>query len=91
MAYLGVVPDYGGGEGGGLRLTDVNADSPAGKGGLKGGDVIIKFADIDVVDIQDLASGLRKYKAGRKIDIIVRRDDAERTFNITLGEPRSAP
>jgi hypothetical protein len=91
MAYLGVVPDYGGGDGNGLRLTDVNADSPANKGGLKGGDVIIKFADIEVADIQDLATGLRKYKAGQQVDIVVRRDDAERTFNITLGEPRRAP
>ena len=91
MAYLGVVPDYGGGPGNGLRLSDVNADSPAGKGGLKAGDVIIKFADIEVADIQDLAAGLRKYQAGQKVDIVVRRDDAEKTVNVTLGEPPRAP
>ncbi len=46
MLGLGVGPA-------GLPLTDVNADSPAGKGGLKAGDVIIKFGDIDVADIQE--------------------------------------
>jgi hypothetical protein len=89
MAYLGVVPDYAGGDGKGLPLTDINADSPAGKGGLKAGDVIIKFGDIEVADIQDLATGLRKYKAGQKVDIVVRRDDGELTFSVTLGEPTS--
>jgi S1-C subfamily serine protease len=89
MAYLGVVPDYAGGEDNGLLLTDVNVDSPAGKGGLKAGDVIIKIGDVDVVDIQDLATGLRKYKAGQKVDIVVRRDDGELTLKVTLGEPRS--
>jgi hypothetical protein len=89
MAYLGVVPDYAGGDGKGLQLTDVDADSPAGKGGLKAGDVIVKLGDIDVADIQDLATGLRKYKAGQEVDVVVRRDDGELTFNVTLGEPRS--
>ena len=46
MAYLGVVPDYAGGDGNGLRLTDVNADSPAGKGGLQAGDVIIRDGEV---------------------------------------------
>ncbi|MHC4402122.1 MAG: M20/M25/M40 family metallo-hydrolase [Planctomycetota bacterium] len=91
MAYLGVVPDYGAGDGNGLRLTDVNADSPASQGGLQAGDVIIKFGDIEVADIQDLADGLRKYKAGQKVEIVVRRDDDEKTCTVTLGEPRRAP
>ena len=74
----------------------VEIKKPLFKGGkktidVKAGDVIIKFGDIDVADIQDLAAGLRKFKAGQKVDIIVRRDDAERTSNITLGEPHSVP
>ncbi len=88
MAYLGVVPDYGATGGDGLRLTDVNADSPASRGGLQTGDFIIKFGDIEVTDIQGLAIGLRKFKAGKKVDIVVRRGDGEQTFSVTLGEPR---
>ena len=55
---------YGGTGGEGLRLTDVSADSPAAQGGLKAGDIITKFGEVEVVDIQGLADGLRKYKAG---------------------------
>jgi hypothetical protein len=89
MAYLGVVPDYSGVNEDGLRLADVSADSPAGKGGLLAGDVIVKFADIDVAGFRDLANGLRRYKAGQAVDIVVRRDDSERTLSVTLGEPGS--
>jgi hypothetical protein len=89
-AHLGVVPDFGGDQKG-LRLADVHADSPAGRAGLKAGDVIVKFAEIDVADIQDLATGLQKYKPGQKVDVVVRRDDAETTLTVTLGEPRGAP
>jgi len=88
MAYLGVVPDYAGGDGKGLRLTDINGDSPAGKAGLQPGDVITQFGDIEVADIYDLANGLRKYKAGQNVEITVRRDDDVKTLSVTLGEPR---
>ena len=89
MAYLGVVPDYAG-TGDGLRITDVNADSPAAKGGMKTGDVIIKFGDVTVADIEGLAAGLRKYKAGKKIKIVVKRGKEEKSLDVTLGRPRRA-
>jgi Zn-dependent M28 family amino/carboxypeptidase len=91
MAYLGVVPDYGGNSGDGLRLTDVAADSPAAQAGLEKNDVIVKIGDMQVTGIRDLADGLRKYKAGQTIDIVVIRDDDQRTFGTTLGEPRRDP
>lgn len=86
MAYLGIVPDYAGG-GDGLRITDVNADSPAAKGGLKPGDVIVKFGDVPVADIQGLAAGLRKYKAGNKVEVTVQRGKEKKTLSVTLGNP----
>jgi hypothetical protein len=91
MAYLGVVPDYAGADEKGLRLTEVNADSPASRAGLKVGDVIIKFGDIEVASVRDLATGLRQHKAGQKIAIVVLRDDSEMTLDVTLGEPRRDP
>ena len=86
MAYLGVVPDYSGNDKG-LRITDVNVDGPASKGGLKPGDVITKIGDISVVDIQGLAAGLRKYKPGVKVKIVVKRGEEEKTLEVTLGRP----
>ena len=85
---LGVVTDYGAEGGQGLKITDVSADSPAAQGGLKSGDVITKIGDVEVEGIEGLATGLRKYKAGQTIKIVVQRGDAEETFDVTLGEPR---
>ncbi len=87
MAYLGIVPDYAG-TGDGLRVTDVNKDSPAAAAGMKTGDFIIKIGEIDVPDIQGLANGLRKYKAGQKVDFVVRRGKEEKTLKVTLGQPK---
>ncbi|MEM7475549.1 MAG: M20/M25/M40 family metallo-hydrolase [Planctomycetota bacterium] len=85
MAYLGVVPDYSTEAADGLPLSEVNEDGPAAKGGLEAGDVITKIGDVPVADIQGLSSGLRKYKPGEKVDIIVTRGEEEKTFEITLG------
>ncbi|MEE2705470.1 MAG: M20/M25/M40 family metallo-hydrolase [Planctomycetota bacterium] len=86
MAYLGVVPDYAG-TNDGLRITDVNAESPAAKGGLKADDVIIKIGEITVADIQGLADGLRKYKSGTTVDIVVQRGKEKKSLKVTLGKP----
>lgn len=86
MAYLGIVPDYAGTTDG-LRVTDVNAGSPASTGGLKPGDVIIKFADLPVVDIQGLSTGLRKHKPGDEVKLVVKRDDKQLSLDVTLGKP----
>lgn len=87
MAYLGVVPDYSA-EVDGLKLTEVNAEGPAADGGLESGDVIIKIGDVAVADIQGLSTGLRKYKPGTEVEIVVKRGDEEKTLNVKLG---SAP
>lgn len=91
MAYLGAVPDYTATDVKGLRLTDISPDSPASKGGLKAGDVITKFGDIAVGDIQDLANALRKYKPGQKVKVVVRRGKEDVKVDVTLGQPRRRP
>jgi hypothetical protein len=88
MAYLGVVPDYTGSEQNGLRITDVNPESPASTGGLQAGDIITKIGEVTVADIQGLADGLRRYKAGEKVAIQVKRGEESKTVEVTLGEPK---
>ena len=90
VAYLGIVPDYTDGAGG-LRLSDVNEDSPADKAGLKKGDVIIKFGDLEVADFQGLRNGLRKFRAGQEVDVLVRRGEEEKTLPVKLGRPPRSP
>ncbi len=87
MSYLGVVPDYSA-EVEGLKLTEVNEEGPAADGGLESGDVITKIGDVAVADIQGLSAGLRKYKPGTEVEIVVKRGAEEKTLKVKLG---SAP
>ncbi len=86
MSYLGVVPNYSEDDGG-LQISEVNEDGPAAKGGLKAKDIITKIGDVAVADIQGLSAGLRKYKPGNKVKIVVKRGDEEKTLEVTLGRP----
>ncbi|MEM8670413.1 MAG: M20/M25/M40 family metallo-hydrolase [Planctomycetota bacterium] len=86
MAYIGIVPDYSENDGG-LRLTEVTEGGPAADAGLKADDIITKIGDTSVADIQGLTGGLRKYRPGQKVDIVVKRGDEELTLEVTLGRP----
>ena len=86
MAYLGVIPDYGA-EVNGLLITGTNQGSPAEKAGLKADDIITRFGEILVTDIQGLADALRTYKPGETIQVIVLREGKEITLTVTLGDP----
>ncbi|WP_435007686.1 M20/M25/M40 family metallo-hydrolase [Tundrisphaera lichenicola] len=83
-AYLGTVPDYGA-EDKGVKLSAVREGSPAEKGGIKGGDVIVGFAGKPIATIYDYTDSLGRAKPGDKVDVVVMRDGKEVTLKITLG------
>ena len=83
-AYLGSIPDYDD-AGKGVKLSGVQAGSPAEKGGLKGGDVVVKMAGKAVGTIQDYMESLSTGKPGDTIDVVVKRDGKDVTLKITLG------
>lgn len=89
MAYFGVVPDYSGGTDG-LKINGTSPNSPAAKAKLAAGDIITKFGDIAIGDIQGLADALRAYKPGDKVDVVVRRGEEEVTVNVELAAPRGS-
>ncbi|HBE68742.1 MAG TPA: hypothetical protein DDW52_11405 [Planctomycetaceae bacterium] len=89
VAYLGVVPDYSAGDNG-LRLSEISDGGPAAKGGLQTGDVITKIGEVSVADVQGLTNGLRKYKPGEEVEIIVKRGDETKTLKVTLGRTPSS-
>lgn len=83
-AYLGTVPDYAGEEKG-VKLADVRPDSPAAKGGMKGGDVVVSFAGKPIATIYDYTDTLGRSKPGDKVEIVVKRDGKDVTLSVTLG------
>jgi hypothetical protein len=88
-AYLGTIPDYGA-EDKGVKLSGVREGSPAEKGGIKGGDVIIGYAGKPISSIYDYTDSIGRNKPGDKVEIVVKRDGKDVTLTVTLGS-RSAP
>ncbi len=88
-AYLGSRPAYGE-EVEGVKLDGVTEGSPAEKAGLKAGDVIIKFGNLPVKDIESYTVALGSKKPGDTVEIVVLREGREVTISATLSERKSA-
>jgi S1-C subfamily serine protease len=71
----------------GLLVTSVDADGPAGKAGVKAGDVILKFGGKDVREAKDLRPEVAK-AAGQEVTITVQREGRTLDLKVKVGEPR---
>jgi len=82
--YLGTIPDYDDDQKG-VKLSGVREGSPAEKGGLKGGDVIVGFDGKPIGTINDYMQGLSGHKPGDTVEVVVKRDGTETKLKVTLG------
>lgn len=82
-AYFGSIPNYTS-EVEGVLLDGVREGSPAEKAGLKGGDIITKFGETRITNIQDYAATLGKYKPGDTLDVTVKRGTETLVLKVTL-------
>ena len=85
--YFGSIPDFTQ-AGGGYMLSGVTAGSPADRGGLQAGDTIVRLGENRIGNLEDFDGALRKYNAGDKVPVTVRRGDQELTLEVTLDPPR---
>jgi hypothetical protein len=85
--YFGSIPDFAQDQPG-YALTGVSKDGPAERAGLKAGDIIVRFGDSKIGNLEDFDSALRKYKAGDKVPVVVKRAGDELTLEVTLDPPR---
>jgi S1-C subfamily serine protease len=74
----------------GVLLTDVEADSPAAKAGLKSGDVITEFNGQKVEGTAQFRRFVRETPAGRTVQLTYWRDGRSQTASVQLGQARSA-
>jgi hypothetical protein len=86
--YFGSIPDFGK-PGGGYAISGVSKESPAARGGLQGGDLIVRLGDSAVANLDDFDSALRKHKGGDTVPVVVMRAGAEVTLEVTLDPPRN--
>jgi S1-C subfamily serine protease len=86
--YFGSIPDFGVESPGGYAISGVTKGGPAEVGGLKAGDIIIKFGDTKIAGLDDFDGALRQHRAGDKVPVRVKRDGKEVPLEVTLEPPR---
>ena len=74
----------------GIYVGKVTQDSPAGKAGIKTGDVIVKFNGTETTTMDGLKDRLGRCKAGDTVEVVVKRADngdyKEVTVKVKLGK-----
>jgi serine protease Do len=70
----------------GVLINRVLKDSPAEKGGLKRGDVIIEFAGKKVVDSYELQKVVAASEPGEKVKVGIIRDGKKQTISLKVGK-----
>lgn len=68
----------------GVLLTEVEAQSPADKAGLKEGDIIVGLGEEEITSVANLRYKLYKYKAGDTVSVKYIRDGKKSSTDITL-------
>jgi serine protease Do len=71
----------------GILVADVIEKSPADRGGLRAGDIILEFNGKAVTGPADLQRGVALAGPGSRVSLRVWRERAPRTVEITLEEP----
>ena len=87
-AFFGVIPQFGEATRPGVGISGVRPASPAEKAGLQAGDVIVRFAGVDVKTLEDLTFALRAKRPGDRVGVTVVRDGQARELEATLEERR---
>lgn len=70
----------------GVLINKVVEDSPAGRGGLKRGDIIMSIDGLKIKDSAQLQKTIRDTKPGRNISVSIMRDGGQKKLSVKLTE-----
>ena len=87
-AYFGSIPDFGPGDGEGVRLMGVRPGSPAQKAGLQAEDILVEMGGVRIKNLRDLLYVLRSKRAGDTVDVVFLRNGQKIQGTATLGRRR---
>jgi hypothetical protein len=85
--YFGSVPDFRD-DLKGVLFADVQNNSPAGKAGLKPGDLLVEFDGKPIENLYDFTYALRTRKVGDVVSVVVKRMGQDVKVNVTLEARR---
>ncbi len=85
--YFGSIPDFAQAQPG-YALSGVTQGGPAERAGIRAGDIIIRLGESKIGNLDDFDSALRKFQAGDKAAVVVRRGEDEITLEVELEKPR---
>jgi serine protease Do len=71
---------------GGVLVSEVSDNTPAGRAGIKGGDVILEFNGEKVKDVESFRFLVAATEVGKTVSIKLVRDGKEKTLAIKVGE-----
>ncbi len=83
--YFGSIPDFAEPPRG-VRFADITPGSPAGKAGLKGGDILVKFGKDPIQNLYDFTYALRAHKPGDEVEVEVLRNGQSLKVKVQLTE-----
>ncbi len=73
-------------DGRGVLVSGVNADGPAGRAGIRRGDIITKINDTPTATIAGLRGLIARYKPGVEVSVELFRDGEIQTVSVVLDE-----
>lgn len=73
---------------GGVYIASVEDDGAAKDAGIKEGDVIISINDVVVNTSSELQEQIGKHRPGDKVNVLVKRNNKEKLFSVTLRNTR---
>jgi serine protease Do len=75
----------------GVEVGSVQEGSPAGKGGIEQGDVLLRYADENVIGVEHFVRLVRETPVGREVDFLVLRAGSQIDLAVTIGTRKQAP
>jgi hypothetical protein len=82
--YVGTIPDYAF-DGKGLRLSGVADGGPAQKGGLQGGDIIVRMNTKQINNIYDYTYALSEFTPKQRVEVEFLRNGESKTTTVEMG------
>jgi len=73
----------------GIVVSEVTKDSPAEKGGLKQGDVVLEVDNAPVKDSVTFRNRIATTAPGKSVDLLVMREGQKKSLTITVGKKPS--